>query len=91
MVKAIDSEDQVLLSGLSQSQKLPMTGSMDADNVLAKRPTSVRPESASTSTNDDFDYIKQIGEGSYGSVYLARDLKTNDVVAIKQLNKLDLL
>ena len=90
MVKAIDSEDQIL-SGLSQSQKLPMTGSMGAENVLEKRPTSVRPESASTSTNDDFDYIKQIGEGSYGSVYLARDLKTNDVVAIKQLNKLDLL
>ena len=40
---------------------------------------------------DDFEFYKQIGEGSFGMVYLALDKETNQTVAIKQLNKQDLI
>ena len=32
---------------------------------------------------DDFEFFKQIGEGSFGMVYLALDKETNMTVAIK--------
>eukprot|EP01061_Rhynchopus_euleeides_P023530 TRINITY_DN38271_c0_g1_i1.p1 TRINITY_DN38271_c0_g1~~TRINITY_DN38271_c0_g1_i1.p1 ORF type:complete len:316 (+),score=146.75 TRINITY_DN38271_c0_g1_i1:136-948(+) len=35
---------------------------------------------------DDFDVGKQIGQGRYGSVFVARDKRTNAIVALKRLN-----
>ena len=32
---------------------------------------------------DNYKKIKQVGEGTYGVVYKATDLKTNETVAIK--------
>lgn len=40
---------------------------------------------------DDFDIGKQLGEGKYGQVFLARDKTTNMLVAIKKLEILQLL
>ena len=36
----------------------------------------------------DYEIIKKIGEGSYGDVYSAKDIKTNEIVAIKRIDKL---
>ena len=44
-----------------------------------------------TTTIDDFDFIKQVGQGSFGSVYLAQDKETEEYVAIKILSKLDII
>ncbi|MCQ2821145.1 MAG: protein kinase [archaeon] len=38
----------------------------------------------------DFEPIKKIGQGSFGSVYICRHLKTNEIVAVKKLNKADI-
>ena len=35
----------------------------------------------------DFDIVKKIGTGAYGKVFLARHKTSNDLVAIKQLDK----
>ena len=40
---------------------------------------------------DDFEFYKNVGEGSFGQVYLALYKKNNTFVAIKQLNKEDLI
>ena len=42
-------------------------------------------------TIDDFKFFKQVGEGSFGQVYLAQEKETGDYVAIKQLNKADII
>ncbi len=35
----------------------------------------------------DFRKIKEIGEGAYGTVYSARDLANDKIVAVKSVNK----
>jgi len=35
--------------------------------------------------SDEFDRIAQVGEGTYGSVYKAKDRKTNELVAMKRI------
>lgn len=39
----------------------------------------------------DFEILATLGQGSFGTVYLARDLATNEPVAIKRLCKADVL
>ncbi|EEF44596.1 cyclin-dependent kinase C-2 [Ricinus communis] len=34
---------------------------------------------------DCFDKLEQIGEGTYGQVYMAREIKTNEIVALKKI------
>jgi len=36
-------------------------------------------------TSDEFDRIAQVGEGTYGSVYKAKDRLTNELVAMKKI------
>ncbi len=33
----------------------------------------------------DFEKLNKLGEGTYGTVYRARDKKNNDIVALKQV------
>jgi len=36
-------------------------------------------------TSDEFDRIGQVGEGTYGSVYKAKDRLTSELVAMKKI------
>lgn len=40
---------------------------------------------------DDYELLKQIGQGAFGNVYLARDKQTDEKFAIKALDKLHLI
>lgn len=39
----------------------------------------------------EYSVIRQLGTGAFGIVYLAREIKTQELVAIKQLDKQDLI
>lgn len=39
----------------------------------------------------EYSIIRQVGTGAFGIVYLAREIKTQELVAIKQLDKQDLI
>eukprot|EP00347_Sterkiella_histriomuscorum_P022448 403338451 len=42
-------------------------------------------------TIDDYEFQKQIGEGAYGNVYLAKDKESGSLFAIKALEKLHII
>lgn len=41
-----------------------------------------------TSKKERYEKIDKIGEGTYGVVYKAKDVKTNDIVALKKIRLL---
>lgn len=38
-------------------------------------------------TIDEFEFLKEIGQGAFGTVYLGRDKMTDKTVAIKSVNQ----
>ena len=36
---------------------------------------------------EEFDFVKEIGQGAYGKVFLGKDKLTDKMVAIKSVNK----
>ena len=38
-------------------------------------------------TKDSFEYIKPLGEGSYGKVYLVKKKNSEELFALKELDK----
>ncbi len=44
-------------------------------------------ECRETLTIDDFKFIKQIGKGSFGKVYLVRNLQTDSLHALKCIDR----
>ena len=40
---------------------------------------------------DDYEFIKQIGQGAYGNVYLAREKESLNKFAIKTLEKMHII
>ena len=40
---------------------------------------------------EDYEFIKQIGEGAFGLVYLAKEKETSRIFAIKALDKQHIL
>lgn len=60
--------------------------------AMSPRLPSVAPMSKTTSTSiKDFDIIKPISRGAFGSVYLAKKRTTGDYFAIKALKKSDMI
>jgi cyclin-dependent kinase len=41
-----------------------------------------------TSKKERYEKIDKVGEGTYGVVYKAKDMKTNDIVALKKIRLL---
>lgn len=58
---------------------------------LSPRVPSTAPKAGKTSSIKDFDVIKPISKGAFGSVYLARKKATGDYYAIKVLKKSDMI
>ncbi|KIY49356.1 hypothetical protein FISHEDRAFT_41620 [Fistulina hepatica ATCC 64428] len=65
---------------------------MPGSAPLSPRQPSVAPLSRTTPTTiKDFDIIKPISKGAFGSVFLARKKATGDYYAIKVLKKADMI
>jgi serine/threonine-protein kinase RIM15 len=54
-------------------------------------PSVVPPSRAAATSIKDFDIIKPISKGAFGSVYLAKKHTTGDYFAIKALKKSDMI
>ena len=44
-------------------------------------------DSANKKNIEDYEFLKQIGEGAFGNVYLAKEKATGTVLAVKALDK----
>ena len=69
-----------------------LTGSSPVAGPLSPRQASTQPFSRTTPTSiKDFDIIKPISKGAFGSVFLAKKKATGDYFAIKVLKKADMI
>ena len=69
-----------------------LTGSSPIAGPLSPRQSSTQPFSRTTPTSiKDFDIIKPISKGAFGSVFLAKKKATGDYFAIKVLKKADMI
>ncbi|OCH92896.1 hypothetical protein OBBRIDRAFT_790755 [Obba rivulosa] len=68
------------------------TASISSNTPLSPRLPSVAPSSRTTPTSiKDFEIIKPISKGAFGSVFLAKKKVTGDYFAIKVLKKADMI
>lgn len=65
-----------------------MSGGPLSPRIPSSVPTTSKPKSSSIK---DFDIIKPISKGAFGSVYLAKKKTTGDYYAIKTLKKSDMI
>ncbi|CBQ71694.1 related to serine/threonine protein kinase [Sporisorium reilianum SRZ2] len=72
----------------SVSHKSPMVGSMPLSPRIPPAAPSSRPTASSIK---DFDILKPISKGAFGSVFLAKKCTTGDYYAIKVLKKSDMI
>lgn len=69
-----------------------LTSSSPVAGPLSPRQSSTQPFSRTTPTSiKDFDVIKPISKGAFGSVFLAKKKATGDYFAIKVLKKADMI
>lgn len=61
--------------------KLPASSQIDRKNSYPKYPTLI----VQNRTTSIYERILQVGEGTYGKVYKAKNLLTNHIVALKKL------
>ena len=70
----------------------PMFSPTSSNVPLSPRQSSTTPLSRSTPTSiKDFDIIKPISKGAFGSVFLAKKKATGDYYAVKVLKKADMI
>lgn len=56
--------------------------------IISKRPSVIKSNSPIENPNrnlNEFNKLKKVGEGAYGTVYKAIDLKSNELVAMKKV------
>ena len=59
--------------------------------ILITYPCSLKPASPPKWTIDDFELGKALGHGKFGQVFLAREKKSKFIVALKILDKKQLI
>lgn len=70
----------------------PIISPTNSSQPLSPRLPSIAPSSRTTPTSiKDFEIIKPISKGAFGSVFLARKKATGDYFAIKVLKKADMI
>lgn len=78
--------------GRRMSTIAPIMSPTNSGQPLSPRLPSVAPSSRTTPTSiKDFEIIKPISKGAFGSVFLARKKATGDYFAIKVLKKADMI
>ncbi|WLF81399.1 rim15, signal transduction response regulator [Lodderomyces elongisporus] len=77
--------------GLSQASATPSSKSSTARPPLSPLLVSTQPPPPKTASIKDYEVIKPISKGAFGSVFLARRRITGDYVAIKCLRKRDMI
>ncbi len=79
-------------AGTSISGSDKPTGRHHAEGLLSPRlPATVPSSKTAAPSIKDFDIIKPISRGAFGSVYLAKKRATGDYFAIKALKKSDMI
>ncbi|KAI3976718.1 hypothetical protein MKX01_008576 [Papaver californicum] len=83
------SSSSSTMSRAVESMKKGNYASSKADNTLQARKISVSSIPDSVTREDPstkYELLNELGKGSYGAVYKARDLKTSEMVAIKVIS-----
>lgn len=73
------------------SERQNIRASQEVDSKQAKEDIAERAKEGKQWSLDDFEIGKPLGRGKFGSVYLARERKTKYIVALKVLQKSQLL
>ncbi|KAK6931352.1 Protein kinase domain, partial [Dillenia turbinata] len=89
MSRAVASMQQVGELGFGKQRRAGGSGSSQGEEFRQQRkvsstsiPESVTKEDPTTK----YDLLNELGKGSYGAVYKARDIKTSELVAIKVIS-----
>ncbi|KAE8203032.1 hypothetical protein A4X06_0g2370 [Tilletia controversa] len=85
---AVDGQSSAAARRLSMSHRSPQVSTMPLSPRIPPSAPSSRPTASSI---QDFEIIKPISKGAFGSVYLARKKTTGDYFAIKVLKKSDMI
>ncbi|KAG2322669.1 hypothetical protein Bca52824_015882 [Brassica carinata] len=87
-------EKEMDLSTMGRAVASMQESSFGAKNRKSSSPTRRSGKMSTTSLPDcvredpttKYEFLNELGKGSYGSVYKARDLKTSEIVAIKVIS-----
>lgn len=69
----------------TQADEEPVGG--DEDDDMDRGPSENLLEPTAKISKADFNFLKVIGRGSFGKVYMVKKRGTNNVYALKTLNK----
>ena len=83
-----ESTEEDVLAKLDEFLEKVKQRNQEEEEKKQQQESSVAPPKI---TVDDFEFYKNVGEGSFGQVYLALFKEKNQFVAIKQLHKADLI
>lgn len=86
----IDPGFSASVDGAMSSQAMTLSPSLNPTSPRLSSAAPARSAKSSTSIKD-FDIIKPISKGAFGSVYLAKKRNTGDYYAIKVLKKADMI
>lgn len=78
-------------SGSSMNSSNGLSSSVGKASPLSPYPTTILPSRPTPPSIKDFDIIKPISKGAFGSVFLSKKRATGDYYAIKVLKKSDMI
>lgn len=82
-------EDLIYSSGEEEEEDFTLIKGYFSDTVLCQRSSNIIEDEESQIGVKDFIFIKQIGQGAFGKVFLVKRRNTDDYYAMKVINFLD--
>ncbi|KAF3525562.1 hypothetical protein F2Q69_00051157 [Brassica cretica] len=83
MGRAVASMQESSFGGKNNRKSTP---SLQQQKQSSKMSTTSLPDCVREDPTTKYEFLNELGKGSYGSVYKARDLKTSEIVAIKVIS-----